>query len=412
MMTSIAVKTYPLTGVRVLDLGTMLAGPVAATLLGDFGADVIKIEQPGGGDTIRKLGPFADGESLSWHVEGRNKKSVTIDLRVPAGQKLLLDLASKADVVVENFRPGTMEKWGIGYDTLSKVNPELILLSISGYGQTGPYASRAAYDRIALAFAGVLNITGFPDRPPVRPGVAMADYQAALFGAFGTMLALYGRDAAGGTGQHIDLALYEAVFRFTDVMVTAYEKSNTKRERTGNKHFAAAPGDHFPTSDGRYIALTVSADTVFKRLCELMEMPSLITDERFTSHARRVQNLDAINAIVADWIYKQPVEVVMASLEKAGLAFSPILSVQEITENEHYKARGSIATMEHPRLGPLKVPAVVPRMSNTPTREFEPAPELGEHTAEILANWLGMDALAIEALASDGVITTPKAVTA
>ncbi|SCK43115.1 formyl-CoA transferase [Variovorax sp. HW608] len=407
-MNSSSEKPYPLKGVRVLDLGTMLAGPVAATLLGDFGADVIKVEQPTGGDTLRKLGPFADGESLSWHIEGRNKKSVTIDLRVSAGQKLLLELASKADVVVENFRPGTMEKWGIGYDTLSKVNPRLILLSISGYGQTGPYSSRAAYDRIALAFAGILNITGYPDRPPVRPGVAMADYQAAIFGAFGAMLALYGRDAAGGTGQHIDLALYEAVFRFTDVMVTAYEKSGAKRERQGNKHFAAAPGDHFPTSDGRYIALTVSADTVFKRLCDLMGMPSLATDERFTSHALRVENLDAINAIVADWIFQQPVAALIASLEKAGLAFSLILSVQEIAENEHYNARGSIATMDHPRLGPLKVPAVVPRMSNTPTRKLEPAPELGEHTAEILADWLGMDALAIDTLTSHGVISTPK----
>ncbi|WP_082550883.1 CaiB/BaiF CoA-transferase family protein [Pseudorhodoferax sp. Leaf265] len=408
-MNSNAAKKYPLAGVRVLDLGTMLAGPVAATLLGDFGADVIKIEQPTGGDTLRKLGPFAEGESLSWHIEGRNKKSVTIDLRVQAGQKLLLELASKADVLIENFRPGTMEKWGIGYEALKAVNPKLILLSISGYGQTGPYASRAAYDRIALAFAGVLNITGFPDRPPVRPGVAMADYQAALFGAFGTMLALYGRDAAGGTGQHIDLALYEAVFRFTDVMVTAYEKSGTKRERQGNKHFAAAPGDHFLTSDGRYIAITVSADTVFKRLCDLMGMPLLSSDERFISHACRVQNMDAINAIVAEWILKQPVGVLIGSLEKAGLAFSLILSVQEIVENEHYSARKSIATMEHPRLGQLKLPAIVPRMSNTPTREFDPAPELGAHTAEVLANWLGMSAPAIDALAFQGVITNPKA---
>lgn len=388
----------PLTGIRVLDVGTMIAGPVAATLLGDFGAEVIKIEQPDGGDPMRKIGPFSNGESLWWNVEGRSKKSVTIDLHVPEGQQLFRDLVKHADVVVENFRPGTLKRWNVDYENLKEVNPNLVMLSVSGYGQTGPYASRAAYDRIALAFGGLLNITGYPDRAPVRPGTAVADYQAALFGAFATMMALYHRDARQGTGQHIDVSLYESIFRFTDVLVSAYEKLGIKRERRGNRHFAAAPGDHFETCDGRYIVVTVSSNSVFSRLCEAMSSPDLISDERFCTHDVRWQHIDEINGIVAEWIKSQPVTEICNLLEKHGLAFSLAYSVEDIVNDPHYAARGSIVTVDNPRTGPLRMQGIVPRMNGTPPPSIQAAPTLGQHCDEVLRGLLGLDDEEIEAL--------------
>src|SRR5918994_1497095 len=283
----------PLAGIRVIDIGTMVAGPVAATLLADLGADVIKIEQPGRGDSLRHIGPAVEGESLWWNVEGRNKKSVTLDLHHPEGQRILKEMLKHADVLVENFRPGILGKWNLSREHLKQVNPRLVMLSVSGYGQTGPYANRAGYDRIALAMGGTLNATGYTDRAPVKLGTAMADYSTAILGAFGAMVALYHRDARGGAGQQIDLSLYETVFRFTDVMVTAYEKMGLPRERTGNLHFAAAPGDHFETCDGRYIVLTVSNDRMFGRLCEVI--PALGGEERYSTHAKRPACVEELN---------------------------------------------------------------------------------------------------------------------
>ena len=382
----------PLAGIRVVELGTMVAGPVSATLLGDFGADVIKIEQPQGGDPIRQSGAMVNGESLYWNVEGRNKRSVTIDMRRTEGQALLRKLVKHADVLVENFRPGTMARWGCDYETLKQINPALVMLSISGYGQTGPNAQLASYDRVALAFAGFLNITGYPDRPPVRPGTAIADYQSALFGAFAVMIALYHRDVHNGTGQHIDTSLYETIFRFTDTMITAYDKLGVKRHRTGNSHYAASPGDHYPMKDGRYLAMTVAASDVFRRLCIAIGQPELADDPRFATHPARVENYDAINGIVADFVRTHPVDEVLASLKEQGVPHSLILSVEEILEDPHYAARGSIATINHPRIGPIKMPAVFPKLSATPPPPLRPAPTLGENTEEVLAGMLGITA--------------------
>lgn len=394
----------PLAGVRVLDLGTMVAGPVAATLLGDFGAEVIKIEQPKGGDPIRQNGPMVDGEGLWWNVEGRNKKSVTLDLRRPEGQRVLRDLAAKADVLVENFRPGTLDKWGIGYAALKEINPRLVMLSISGYGQTGPYAARAAYDRIGLAFSGLLNITGEADRPPLRPGTAMADYQSAIMGAFSVMMALYHRDAKNGSGQQIDVSLYESIFRFTDVLITAYDKLGVSRQRGGNLHFAAAPGDHFETSDGRYLALTVSSNGVFQRLCEAMGKPELADDARFATHAARWSNIRGINGIVGDWIKSQSVENISHALDAHGLAYSLIYSAADIAVDPHYEARGTIATVHNPRIGALKMQAPQPRLSATPAPALRVAPELGAETDTILRGWLGYSQDRLTNLRDDGVI--------
>jgi formyl-CoA transferase len=394
----------PLDRVRILEIGSMIAGPVAATLLGDFGADVIKLEQPKGGDPIRQSGPMVDGESLWWNVEGRNKRSLTLDLRKPRGQEILHKLVQHADVLIENFRPGTMAGWNAGYEQLRAINPRLIMLSISGYGQTGPNASLASYDRVALAFAGFLHVTGYPEMPPVRPGFAVADYQTALFGAFSIMMALFNRDARGGEGQHIDLSLYETVFRFTEVMITAYDKLGITRSRTGNMAYAASPGDHYATSDGRYLALTIAADNVFQRLCVAIGQPELARDPRFVSHPARIQNYKIINDIVADWIKSTAVDRVTEAFKANGVPHSLIYSPAEIAVDPHYAARGSIATLDHPRLGPLKMPAAVPRFSATPAPQFKAAPLLGENTDEVLANLLQLSSENIASLRKEGII--------
>jgi formyl-CoA transferase len=377
---------------------------VAATLLGDFGAEVIKLEQPKGGDPIRQSGPIVEGESLWWNVEGRNKRSVTLDLRKPQGQQILHKLVEHADVLIENLRPGTMAGWNVGYEQLRTINPRLIMLSISGYGQTGPNSALASYDRVALAFAGFLHVTGYPEMPPVRPGFAVADYQTALFGAFSIMIALFNRDARGGTGQHIDLSLYETVFRFTEVLITAYDKLGITRSRSGNMASQASPGDHYATADGRYLALTIAADNVFQRLCVAIGDPSLAADPRFSKHAARVQNYEIINDIVADWIKSTPIERVMEAFTKNGVPHSLIYSPAEIAVDPHYAARGSIATLDHPRLGPLKMPAAVPLFSETPAPPLRAAPQLGEDTDDVLASLLQLSPENIASLRKAEVI--------
>jgi crotonobetainyl-CoA:carnitine CoA-transferase CaiB-like acyl-CoA transferase len=397
-------KEGPLKGIRVLDAGTMIAGPVAATLLGDFGAEVVKVERPQGGDPMRGIGPFADGESLWFNVEARNKKSVTIDLRLPRGQALFRQLVRQADVVVENFRPGTMAKWGLSYQDLQAINPQIVMLSTSGFGQTGPNSPRAGYDRIGLAFGGLLHVTGYPDRPPVKPGNSMADYQSALFGAFAVMLALFHRDARDGTGQHIDLALYESIFRFTDVLVTAFDKLGIKRERQGNTSFAAAPGDNFVLCDGRYMVITVSSDTVYRALCSAMNRQDLLHDPRYLNHALRIQHLEEINAEVAKWLLETPVATLCELLDAAGVPYSILYTVEDILADQHYVARENIAVLQHPRIGAIKMPAPVPKLSATPAPQLRPAPALGAHNAEIMAQWLGMGEAEQRELISQGTM--------
>jgi len=394
----------PLAGLKVLDLGTMIAGPVACTLLADFGAEVIKVEQPGGGDPLRQIGPFVGDESLYWNVEGRNKKSITVDLRKPEGQALVRELATKVDVVVENFRPGTLTAWGLDYAALAAVNPRLVMLSISGFGQTGPYAQRAAFDRIALAFSGILHVTGYPDRPPVRPGTTMADYQAALFGAYAVMMALYHRDAKGKGGQHIDLSLYESVFRFTETLAPAYDRFGSVRQRQGNLAAAAAPGDVFETSDGRYLVLTMSNDAMFGRLCRAMGQAALADDPRYGSHRQRWEHVNELNGMVAEWARSLPVADLEAALQEAGLAYTLTYTIEDIFADAHYRARESIQSVDNPRIGSVKMPGVGPRLSATPAAPIRAAPGLAEHNAEILGGWLGLSDVAQQQLRDANVI--------
>ncbi|REE92217.1 CaiB/BaiF CoA transferase family protein [Cupriavidus plantarum] len=393
-----------LSGLRILDLGTMVAGPVAATLFGDFGAEVIKVEVPRRGDTVRDLGPFVEGRCLYWSVENRNKKSITLDLRKPEGRELLLDLVAHADAVVENFRPGTLEKWGCGWDVLKARNPQLIMLRISGFGQTGPYRERAGYDRIALAFGGLMGITGFPDRPPVRIGTSIADYQSAILGAFASMMAIYHRDMHGGEGQQIDLAMYESIIRFTEVLVPAYDRLGTVRERRGNKHFAAAPGEHFRTADGRYMILTVSADAGFQRLAQAMGRRDWLEDPRYATHEQRWRHVDELNTALAAWIEAQPVDELCAILDDAKLAYSFIYSIEDIMNDPHYQARGTIASVRDPHIGPVKMAGVVPKFPDRAEKPIEPAPDLGQHNGEIYGELLGLSPERLAALNAAGVI--------
>lgn len=399
-----SVSASPLTGVKIIELGTMIAGPVGCTLLGDFGADVIKIEQPKTGDTLRHLGPFADGESLFWNVDGRNKRSVAIDLHRPEGQELVRRLVAQADAVVENFRPGTLAKWGLAFDDLIKVNPKLVMVSVSGFGQSGPYASRAAYDRTALAFGGLLYVTGYPDRPPVRPGLPMADYQTALFSAFALMMALYERDVRGGLGKHVDVALYESIFRFSEALTAAHDRLGEVRQRQGNVISAAAPGEHFETSDGRFLVLTVANTAMFQRLCQAMEEPSWKADARFATPEGRWQHIDVLNGGVRRWVKSKSVPELQRALDDAGVAYSLIYSVADIVADPHYIARENVVTVDNPRIGPVQMQGVVPRFVGASSRPISPAPDLGEHTADVLGGTLGLSESEMKTLAEQEVI--------
>jgi crotonobetainyl-CoA:carnitine CoA-transferase CaiB-like acyl-CoA transferase len=397
-------KSGPLANVRVLDLGTMIAGPMAGTLMSDFGAEVIKIEQPNIGDTLRGVGPFSQGESLWFAVDGRNKKSITLDLRQSEGKRLLLELVAKSDVVIENFRPGTLSKWKLDYDTLSAVNPSIIMLSVSGFGQNGPYATRAGYDRIGLAFSGVMGLTGYADRPPVRVGVSIADYSTALMGAYAVMMALYHRDARSGTGQHIDLALYESMFRFSDSLVPAYDQLGFVRRRSGNVHFGAVPGDTFETSDGRYMIVSISSDAMFERMCHAMKRTDLLEEPKYATHALRYESVEELNRIAGDWIKATSVDAISAALEANGIPFSIVLTIDDMVNDPQYAARQNIATIEHPKLGPLRMPGVVPKLSATPGKIHSAAPAIGQHNDEIYGTLLGLDGKDMQRLVAEGVI--------
>ena len=394
-----------LSGLRILDLGTMVAGPVACTLFADFGAEVIKV---GGARPWRhRARPRAFCRRHLPVLERRGPQQ-EVDHAGPArarGPRAAAGPDRRGRTPwVENFRPGTLERWGLGYEVMRERNPDLVLLRISGFGQTGPYRERAGYDRIALAFGGLMGITGYADRPPVRIGTSIADYQSAILGAFALMMAIYHRDLHGGGGQEIDLAMYESIIRFTEVLVPAYDRMGTVRERCGNKHFAAAPGEHFRTSDGRYLILTISADAGFQRLCKVMGRDDWASDPRLATHEKRWAQVDELNRALAEWIACQPVDELCQQLDDAKLAYSFIYSVADIMKDPHYEARGTIATVDDPQIGPIRMAGVVPKFSATPEQKIAPAPELGQHNQDIYGGLLGLADERIAALVKAGVL--------
>ena len=402
-------ENLPLAGIRVLDIGTLIAGPFGATMLGDFGAEIIKVEQPGIGDALR--GTPKDGKasrSGNWLVEGRNKKSVTLNLRVKAGQDILREMVKHADVVIETFTPGTLERWNLGWEDLRAINPRLIMVRVSGYGQVGPYAKRSGYDRIALGFSGYMYPTGFPDRFPVRPAFPTADYNTGTFAALSAMFALYNRDArgkqGGGEGQMIDLALYEAPFRITSDMMVKYTQTGEIRERIGNRNPTFSPAGTFQTRDGRYVQIAAGGDNVWQRLAEAIDMAPLATDPRYAKSRERIERADELEQLLADWIAAHDFADIEARLAKANVPFGGIYTAADIANDPHYAARENIAVIQDEQEGPITMPGVVPKMRGTPGRIAHAGPPLGQHNEEIYSGLLGKTEAEMAALKADGVI--------
>jgi crotonobetainyl-CoA:carnitine CoA-transferase CaiB-like acyl-CoA transferase len=400
----------PLGGIRVLDLGTRIGAPFAATLLADLGADVIKVELPGQGDFMRTIGPFADGYSLFWAVEGRNRKSITCDLHKPAGQALLKRLVPLADVIVENFQPGTLEAWGLGYEALAALNPGLILTRVSVYGQTGPYRDRPGLDRNGIALGGLLYITGYPDRPPVRPGLIVSDYLTGVFNAFAIVTALYERDrraretGAAPRGQWVDLALYESILRIMEHTLATYDRLGVVREREGNRLRNSAPLDNWETKDGKFVCIIAAGDGLFPRLARAMGREDLLLDARFTSMARRAEHGDEINGIVASWCRARTAREIQDVLEAHEVPFGVAYSVADIFADPHVEERGDIVTVEDPVIGPVRMQGVYPRFSRTPGAIRSGAPRLGAHNDEVYGTLLGLSEEERAVLSRDGVI--------
>ncbi|MGH2784606.1 MAG: CaiB/BaiF CoA transferase family protein [Actinomycetota bacterium] len=392
-----------LDGIRVLDLGTRIGAPFAATLLGELGADVIKIEQPGTGDFLRTIPPF-DGEvSLFWAVEGRGKRSVTIDLSQPRGQELLRKLVVHADVLVENFQPGTLERWHLAPGDLRALNPRLVLSRVSVYGQDGPYRDRPGLDRNGIALGGLLGITGYPESPPVRPGVIVADYLTALFNTIGVLAALVERTRSG-EGQQVELALYESVLRIMEWTVAAYDRLGIVRERAGNRLPNSAPLDNYETADGRYVCIAAAGDVLFPRLCRAIGREDLPADPRFSSLERRASNADAINEIVAEWCRSRSAAEAEETMIANQVPVSLVYAIDEILADPQVQAREAVVTVDDPSLGPVRQQAPVPRLDRTPLQVERGAPRLGEHTDEVLRTLLELGDDEIASLRSDGVI--------
>jgi succinyl-CoA---D-citramalate CoA-transferase len=392
-----------LDGIRVLDLGTRIGAPFAATILGELGADVIKIEQPGTGDFLRTIPPFDGETSLFWAVEGRGKRSVTINLSEPAGQDLLKRLVPHADVLVENFQPGTLERWNLAPDELRTINPRLIVSRVSVYGQDGPYRDRPGLDRNGIALGGLLGITGFPDAPPVRPGVIIADYLTALFNTIGILAALVERTRSD-QGQQVELALYESVFRVMEWTVAAYDRLGIVRERTGNRLPNSAPLDNYATKDERYVCIAAAGDVLFPRLARAMGRDDLLQDARFATLADRAANADAINDVVAAWCRERTAKEIEETLIANQVPVSGVFGVDEIVADPQVVARGAVITVDDPALGPVRQQAPVPRLDRTPLRVERGAPALGEHTEEVLTELLGIERAAIDELRNQGIV--------
>jgi len=378
----------PLAGVKVVELGQLIAGPFAGKFFADFGAEVIKIEPPGG-DPLRKWRKLHRGTSLWWYVQNRNKKSVTADLRLPEGQEIVRRIVRDADVVIENFRPGTLEKWGLGYDALAADNPGLVMLRLSGFGQSGPYRDRTGFGAIAESMGGLRYVTGFPDRPPVRPNLSIGDALASLHGVIGTLMALHHRDANGGRssgrGQVVDVALYEAVFNMMEGALPEYDLFEETRERTGTNLTGIVPSNTYLTRDARHIVIGANADSIFKRLMQVIGRNDLAEDPALADNAGRSERAEELDAAIGAWTERHDAAAVLKALNEAQVPNSKIYSMADIAADAQYLARDMIRQVKLADGTPLKVPGIVPKLSETPGDIDWVGPELGEHTEAVLA---------------------------
>jgi formyl-CoA transferase len=388
MSKSVTFAHGALADLRVLELGTLLAGPFCGQLLGDMGAEVIKIEPPNQGDPMRQWGRHneAEGPSLWWPVVSRNKKSITLDLRQSAGQEILKELVAQSDFLVENFRPGTLEKWGLGYDRLSAINPRLIMIRVSGYGQTGPYAHRAGFGAIGEAMGGLRYVVGDPASPPSRMGISIGDALAATFACVGALSALHYRERTG-RGQMVDSAIYEAVLNMMESLITEFDKAGVIRERTGAILPKIAPSNVYPTQDGMLL-IAANQDNVFKRLCEAMGRAELARDARYASHQARGERQRELDELISSWTQTQSTRAVLDLMDRHAVPAGLIYRAPDMLEDPHFQAREAIVTVRHPHYGDLKMQNVAPKLSATPGSIRSVAPALGQHNTEIYSTWL------------------------
>lgn len=391
-----------LQGVRVLDISTVIAGPWAAGILADFGAEVIKVEMPGRGDAFRAMGPLKDGVSIRWPSMGRNKKSVTLDFHFEEGKQLFLELVAKSDVIIENFRTGTLDKWGLGIDVLRKANPDIIVTHVTGYGQTGPYAKLAGLGTPLQAFSGMTYLTGYPDRPPVSPPFALADFVAGLNAVVGTMIALYHRDALKGKPQEVDISLYEGIFRMEENFVAQYDVLGINKERSPMPSGASCPIGTFKTKDDRYVILVCSTDPVFDHLCEAMERPDWLP--KYAKSRDRFADPNPIMDAVTAWICGQTYEELKSRCDRCGVPISAIYSMKDIFEDPQYRARNNIVEVPCEEFGSIKMPSVCPVLSETPGKIKWAGPKLGAYNEEIYGVLLGKSDAQMDALRQKGVI--------
>ena len=387
-----------LNGLRVLDIGHWLAGPFGATLLADFGADVLKVERPGGQGLPTE-------NRIGWAQDQRNKRGITLALDHPKGRAIFLDLINHYDVVVENFRPGTMEKLGLGYDVLSAANPRVILTRVSGFGQTGPFKDRPSFDRIGIAMAGLTYTSGYTDRPPVRPGFMVGDYGTGLTNAFATLIAVYNRDVVGtGLGQEVDVSLFESVFRLSGTLISQFDRNGVIRERSDNLVPGISPGDQFETKDGRWIVIHGGADHHFRAVFNAVGLSQIADAPEFATLKQRAGHTDELNDMIRPWVRDHTCDEVLEQFVAFGVPVGAIYSAKDIVEDEHYAARGDIVTVDDPELGPIKQPAPLPKLSRTPGHVYTTAPFLGQHNRDVYGGVLGMSDAELAELASAGVI--------
>ena len=396
-------KPLALAGIKVIEMGTLIAGPFASSLLAQFGAEVIKVESPDGGDPLRSWRKLHEGTSLWWYAQSRNKKSLTLNLKDPQAQQIVRDLVADADIVIENFRPGTLENWGLGWDALSKVNPSLIMVRVSGYGQTGPYKERPGFGAIAESLGGLRYLTGYADRPPVRVGVSIGDTLASLYGVIGALLALHHLRVNGGQGQYVDVALYEAVFGVMESLIPEYSASGHVRERTGSSLPGIVPSNTYPCLDGSYVIIAGNGDSIYKRLMHAIGRPELADDPRFEHNDGRARHADLLDAAIGGWTAAHSLPAVLASLDAAAVPSGPIYTAADIHSDPHFRARAMLESHALPDGLEVDFPGVVPKLSASPGRTRWLGPRLGEHTDEILAG-LGLGVERVAALRAQGVI--------
>jgi formyl-CoA transferase len=395
-------KSPPLKGIKVIELGTLIAAPFCSRILAEFGAEVIKIEAPEGGDQLRQWRKMYEGTSLWWYVQARNKKSVTVNLRSPEGQAIVRKLATDADIVIENFRPGALEKWNLGYEALAAINPRLIMVRLSGYGQSGPDRDKPGFGVIGESMGGLRYVTGYADRPPVRLGISVGDSIAALYGVIGALMALQHRHASG-RGQMVDVALYEAVFSMMESLVPEFDVLGFVRERAGNALPGIVPSNTYSTKDGKFVIIGANNDAIFKRLMAAMSRADLGNDPQLATNAGRVPRTAEIDNAIGAWTAGHDLDAILAALDAAEVPAAKVSDVADIVNDAQYLARGMIEQHTLPDGKPVKLPGIVPKLSETPGETAWIGPKLGEHNGEVLRS-LGYDDAAQAALKSRGVI--------